>query len=151
MLIPALISLPISEAYYITNFSDGGPDKILLFSSDIQEGTVLMSIPRATNLSEASLSLEGQNSNVSSEIRDDSLPGHDGDIELASKSDWWNTSWSYRARFSISVTKEYENIMIDTTQNLTNLTGQMGVSLHKKRPKPRKPKDMIPVTMPSSN
>ena len=60
-----VLALPSSlTAYNVTTFSDSAAEKTLIFTDLVNDGTALLSIPRATNLSEASISLAGSASIV---------------------------------------------------------------------------------------
>lgn len=130
-----ILSVPSQfMAYNITTFTDGVLEKTLVFTDSQKNGTVLFAIPRATNLSEASISLTGSASIVNDEISFSDFSTGNGtnitlnnDLKLSSKDDWWNNSWTYRASLDLLSTRDRSNVIVEKELNLSEILGGLGL------------------------
>ncbi|MBM4248162.1 MAG: hypothetical protein FJ149_01740 [Euryarchaeota archaeon] len=130
-------TLPLLQpagGYKVTDFSDGQSQKKILFTSEVDTGTVTLSIPRATNLSGARLELSaGASSATDSVKRSDFSQGtatnlsRQAGLALVPVDKWYNASWAYRLPMTVdSSSRSRVNIAVETSLNLTSVLETLG-------------------------
>lgn len=121
-------------AFNVTSFSDGMEEKTIIFTDVVNEGMMFLSIPRATNLSEASINIAGNASVVSDRKSFSEFSEGEGfnisknnDINLVMKEDWWNGCWTYRVPLNLVSQTNYFNSIIEKNLNLTEILNGIGL------------------------
>ncbi|MEM4728547.1 MAG: FG-GAP-like repeat-containing protein [Thermoplasmata archaeon] len=131
----ALPIAPGASGYEITRFADGALERELVFTAESPSATVQLSIPRATNLSRAELSISSSASSVFALLMENTFASGSvqnltraGELRIVEKEKWWNTSWAYRAPISVnSGFKPRRDITVIADINISLLFTNLGI------------------------
>ena len=124
-----------STAYAIDRFSDGSVQKDIQFSSTVKDGMVYLSVPRATNLTRAELSLEPGTSEIATFHPFEQFAGGVSsnvtglsELGLTESASWWNASWHYAIALEVnSGAAARRDIAVEMELNLTDALVKAGV------------------------
>lgn len=135
IVILSLMVTPILvPAYKITSFSDGQSEKTINFTDEIHDRSIFISVPRATDLIEASIELTGEKTAILGSMTNNEFNSGQNnnvvsgsDISLGIIDNWWNSSWPYRLDFNVTFTKDLADIRLEKELNLTEYLISLGV------------------------